>query len=426
MKNNFKKYIIFWLSGSVSQLGSAMTSFALVLWAYTQTNSAMAVSAMSFCSYLPYIAVSLLAGGFVDRHSKKAIMLVADTLAAACSFAVFILCRRSGLEIRHIYMVNALIGFMNSFQSPAQSIAIGIIVPKDRLSQVSGMDSFSQNLVIVLSPILASSLFAFGGLTLVIAVDLTSFLINFLVLLFVIQVPETIDRSFRKGNALFSGCRDGFHFLKGHKGIFYIVITMAVINFFSRLTYENLLSPMILARSGNDSLSLGIVNTVMGIGGILGGVIVSLNRKEMNRIKMIYVSAAVSFLLGDLTMGLGQNVFWWSLAALAASLPISFIQAGQQVILYETIPRQLQGSVFSLRNAIQYSTIPVGILLGGFLADYLFEPFMQSEAFLAALLGHLVGTGAGSGMAVMFLCTGILGFTSCCLAYRLKEIRRLQ
>lgn len=425
MENNFKKYVIFWLSGSVSQLGSAMTSFALVLWAYTQTNSAMAVSVMSFCNYLPYIVVSLFAGGFVDRHSKKAIMLIADTIAAVCSLTVCLLCWRGGLQIRHIYIVNAVIGFMNSFQSPAQSIAVGILVPKGRLSQASGMDSFSRNLVTVFSPMLASALFAFGGLTLVIAVDLTSFVINFLVILLFIQIPETISKAAQKGNALFAGCRDGFHFLKEQKGIFYIVITLAVINFFSRLTYENILSPMILARSGSNSLSLGAVNAVMGIGGILGGLIVSLNHKKTNPVKMIYFSAALSFLLGDLTMGLGKNTFWWSFAAMAASLPIPFIMAGQQVIMYEKIPRQLQGSVFSLRNAIQYSTIPVGILLGGFLADYVFEPFMQSRSTLAQMLGSLVGTGAGSGMAVMFLCTGILGFASSCFAYRQKEIQKL-
>lgn len=59
MNNNFKKYILFWLSQSISQLGSAMTSFALVLWTYNQTDSAMAVSVMAFCNYLPYIVVSL-------------------------------------------------------------------------------------------------------------------------------------------------------------------------------------------------------------------------------------------------------------------------------------------------------------------------------------------------------------------------------
>lgn len=425
MKDGLKKYILFWFGGSVSQLGSAMTSFALILWTYTQTNSAMAVSLMSFCNFLPYILVSLVAGGFIDRHHKKAIMLVADSLAAVCSLAVCILFWNGRLEIWHIYLVNAVIGFMNSFQGPAQAVAIGIMVPKERLSQMSGMSSFSSNLVSVLSPVFASAIFAFGGLGMVIVLDLLTFVFNFLVLLLFIKIPEELKKISKKRNIL-SGTSDGFRFLLQNKGLWYVIVTMAVINFFSQLTYENILSPMILARSGNDSLVLGVVNTVLGIGGILGGLVVSVKSLKISSVKMIYFSAALSFLLGDLLMGLGQNMYWWSIAAVAASFPIPFIMAGQNVILYKMIPQELQGSVFSVRNAIQHGTIPMGLLMGGFLADYVFEPFMQSENGLADVLCRIVGTGNGAGMAVMFLCTGILGSSVSLFAYRKKEIQKLQ
>lgn len=141
---------------------------------------------------------------------------------------------------------------------------------------------------------------------------------------------------------------------------------------------------------------------------------------------MIYVSAAISFLAGDLLMGAGRNVAVWSIAGLAASLPIPFINAGQNVILYQQVPDEMQGRLFAVRNAIQYSTIPVGILLGGFLADYVFEPFMQKENAVTAILRMIVGEGSGSGMAVMFLCTGILGGLFSLISYRQKEIRKLQ
>lgn len=83
--NQFKKYIVLWITQSVSQLGSAMTGFALTLWTYTQIHSAMAVSLMTFCNYVPFILVSLFTGAFVDKHSKKAIMLISDSIAAACT-----------------------------------------------------------------------------------------------------------------------------------------------------------------------------------------------------------------------------------------------------------------------------------------------------------------------------------------------------
>lgn len=444
MNHNFKKYIIFWLSGSVSQLGSAMTSYALILWSYTRTGSAMSVSLMSFFNYLPYIVVSVFAGSFVDRRSKKKIMLTSDSLAAVCSLAVLLLCLKGSLQMYHIYLINAVIGLMNAFQSPAQSIAVGMLVPKEKLGQASGMDSFSANLVTVAAPVLASSLFAFGGLESVIVLDLISFLVNFSVLLLFIRLPEAPtgvnaagtkagDAAKENGAAeekklrgTFAGMQEGFRFLHGRKGLLYIMLTMALLNFFSRLTYENILSPMILARSGGNERTLGLVNAVLGAGGILGGILVSCRRWRISPRMEIYGAAALSFLFGDLLMGLGRNGFWWSAAAVAASLPIPFITAGQRVLLYETVPVRLQGSVFGVRNALQFGTIPVGILLGGFLADYVFEPFMRSGMPAAGWLEELVGSGAGSGMAVMFLCTGTLGFLASLITGRSRWIKELE
>lgn len=424
MNSNFKRYIIFWLSQALSQLGSSMTTFALILWAYTQKGTAMTVSLMTFFYYLPYIILSLFVGTFVDNHSKKKIMLVSDSIAAICSLAILCLSIGNSLQIGHIYLVNLIIGLTGAFQEPASDVALGKVVPKEKLEQVSGMNSFSDNLVAVLSPVFAASLFACGGLKLILVIDLSSFLFAFLILLFVLKIPDDIPQKAEK-KSVFTGCKEGFQYLRQHNGIFLVIMTMAVLSFFSRLTYENILSPMILSRSANDSVTLGIVNAVMGIGGIVGGIIVSSGKVKANSAKMIYISAMLSFLLGDIMMGLGRNGIAWSLAGFAASFPIPFINAGQLVILYRNIPEDMKGRIFAVRNAVQFSSIPLGILLGGLLADYVFEPFMLMQNPITQVLHKLVGEGAGSGMAVMFLCTGILGSLFSFIFYQRKDIRDL-
>ena len=423
MEKNFKKYIVLWLSQSISGLGSSMTGFALVLWAYGQSQSAMSVSLMSFCNYVPYIFLSLFVGGFIDRHRQKTIMLTADSIAAVGSLSVLALLLTGNLAIWHIYIVNVIVGATNAFQQLASAVATGRLVPKDKISNVSGMNSFSQNLITVFNPMLAAFFFAVGGLPLILMIDLASFVLAFCVLLFYISIPEQIEE--KKHSSPFEGVSQGFAFLREERGIFYIMLTMALINFFSRLTYENILSPMILARSSGSSMTLGTVNAFMGIGGIVGGIIVSVKKESSRKATAIYVSAALSFLFGDLMMAVGKNVFWWSLAAAAASLPIPFIMANQNAILYRKIPTEMQGRVFAVRNAIQYSTIPVGIILGGYLADYVFEPFMGSGVGLAGLLEKIVGNGSGSGMAAMFLCTGICGFTISMASCFNREIKKL-
>lgn len=422
-KNMFGSYIILWISQSISGLGSSMTGFALVLWAYERSGSAMSVSLMSFCNYVPYVLLSLFVGGFIDRHRKKTIMLAADAVAAVGSLVVLVFLLTGRLSLWIIYFVNAVIGVTNAFQQPASAAATGRLVPKEKISNVSGMNSFSNNLITVFNPMLAAFFFAAGGLRLILLIDLTSFLSAFLILLFLIAIPE--EKQDGAQSSPFEGLTEGFAFLKKEKGILYIMLTMALINFFSRLTYENILSPMILARSAGNNMVSGTVNACMGAGGIAGGIAVSLKKENRHKAAAIYGSAALSFLFGDLLMAVGKNVVWWSAAAVAASLPIPFIMANQNAILYRRIPVNLQGRVFAVRNAIQYGTIPIGIVLGGYLADYVFEPFMNSGCGLAVVLGKLVGTGAGSGMAVMFLCTGICGFTVSVLSCFHREIRVL-
>ena len=115
------------------------------------------------------------------------------------------------------------------------------------------------------------------------------------------------------------------------------------------------------------------------------------------------------------------------MAGIFASLPIPFINAGQNVILYQHIPDEMRGRVFSARNALQFGTIPPALLLGGFLADYVMEPLMACpDRFPATALSILVGSGAGSGMAAMFLFTGIFGGVFCLAISKRQELRSLQ
>lgn len=221
------------------------------------------------CNYMSYILISIFVGAFVDRHRKKAVMLAADSIAALASLLILVFSMTGTLSAGHIYIFNAVAGTTTAFQQPASSVAIAKIVPKNKLTNVSGMNSFSSNLIVVFSPMLAAVLFSIGGLPLILLFDLLSFAAAFCVLLFLIHIPEQIIR--QKFTSPFAGIMAGFHFLKNETGILHIMLTMAVLNFFSRLTYENILSPMILSRSSADNVVLGIVNACMGIGGIIGG-----------------------------------------------------------------------------------------------------------------------------------------------------------
>lgn len=301
---------------------------------------------------------------------------------------------------------------------------MGMLVPDGQYERASGLKSFSGNLITVASPMLAGALMAFGGLELILVIDLVSFLFAAGTLMILVPLKEEVKTQHEKKLGMFEGFVDGIEFLKKERGLLYLMLSMALINFCSRLTYENILAPMILARSGNNT-AYGIVSAVLGIGGMIGGVLVTVGKGKRDSLKMIYLSAAFSFFFGDLLLGCGRHVAIWCIAGLAASVPIPFIMAGQNAVIYRNVPKIMQGRIFAVQSIVQYSSIPVGILLGGALADYVFEPFMVSEHVLALMLQKITGSGAGSGMAVMFLCTGMLGFVSSLIGYRNRHIREI-
>lgn len=76
--NKLRDFYILWSTQSLSQLGSAMTAFALTLWLYEKTGSALSTAALTICSYAPYVIMSIFAGALTDRFNKKATMLRAS------------------------------------------------------------------------------------------------------------------------------------------------------------------------------------------------------------------------------------------------------------------------------------------------------------------------------------------------------------
>lgn len=302
---NFKTFIVFWLSQTVSQLGSAMTGYALVLWVYGQTNSALSVSLLTLCSYAPYVLVSVFAGGFVDRHRKKSIMLCADTVAFLCTLLIAALLLLNQLSVPWIYLVNAITGFMNAFQSPASAVANGRLVPQDKLTKMSGLQSISGSAVSLASPMLAAFLMSTFGIASVLLADVGTFLFAAGVLLFFIRIPgdDAVNRVQKRGfEPPFAGLREGLAFLKQDAAVRTMILVFAAPNFFSRISYEKILSPMILSRSGSRQV-LGLVSGILGFGGVIGGILAARLPQPKNLPRRIFLPGILSFLFGDLLMG---------------------------------------------------------------------------------------------------------------------------
>lgn len=414
-----RTFIILWLTQALSSLGSSTTSFALVIWLYNDSGSALTTALLTVCSYAPYVIVSIFAGAISDKWSKKAVMLVCDSFAALTTVCVLVLFKTNSLEVWHLYILNALNGLMNSVQSPASDVATTLLTPEKHYQKTSAMKYFSNSLVSIITPVLAAAIVSFAGLDAVIAFDLATFAVAFTVLLFFIKIPEVPQNESSK-ETLLQSAKGGISYLGRNKGILCMILFLSAINFIASI-YNAALPALILSKS--NEAALGAVSSSVGIATLIGSVIATVFPKPKSRSKTICACLLVSMSTENFLLAFGNNTIAWCIGAVLGWLFIPLMSANYDVIFRSTVPKEMLGRVYSVRNTLQFFSIPVGYFLGGSLVDKVFEPFMAGTE--NTLLLNIFGTEKGSGAALLFFVIGIAGVIVCTVFSRIKALREL-
>ena len=297
---------------------------------------------------------------------------------------------------------------MNAFQNPASFVATSLLVPQKHYTRVSGLQGFSGSAVSILAPALGSCLLAFFGMTAVLICDLVSFSVAFFVLLFLIKIPETEHTEKADREPFLKSCLDGIRYLRDHAALLHITLFLAVVNFLAKLGNDGMISPFVLGRTGNDQQSLGMVQSAVALGLLVGSLMVTVMKPARNKPRVVFVTTAFVF-AGNIAQSLTRLPFVWCIAAFASYMAAVMMNANLTAIMREYVPAEMQGRVFSAKDTLQNCTIPLGLFLGGVLADYAVEPFMAEDSPVQRVLSRLFGSGSGSGIAVMFFFVGILG-----------------
>lgn len=414
MKNSIKElktFIILWSTQSLSQLGSAMTNFALTLWLYERTGSALQTALLSICSYAPYVCMSIFAGTLSDRWDKKKVMLVCDMFAACCTVTVLILLKNDLLMPWHMYILNAINGLMNTIQQPASDVAMTLITPKKHYQRTSVFRSFSNSLVTILNPVLATALFALAGMDAVIYVDLGTFVVAFIILLLFIRIPSIDDRIRDSREPFGAAVKAGLDYLRNHRLILVLILFLAGINLVAS-AFDAALPALILPRENGGETILGIVTSCAGIATLMGSLVVAVLPAPKNRVQVIYITMLISLGTENFLLAFARNPFLWCLGQVIGWILVPVMNANLDVILRSTIPINMQGRVYSCRNTLQFFTIPVGFFMGGFMVDEICEPIMRALPS-GSPLTWLFGSGKGSGAAMVFLILGVMGVLIC-------------
>jgi MFS family permease len=411
MKTQFtgmRAFVVFWLGQVLSLLGTQMSGFGLTIWAYKVSGgSATALALVGFFFLTPLLLLSPVAGALVDRSNRKIMMMLSDLASGLATVVVLLLFVSGRLEIWHLYITSAVSGAFQAFQWPAFSAAITLMLPKEQYGRANGMMGLAESGSGILSPILAGALLGTIGLTGLLLIDVVTFSFAVLSLLFIhVPQPEQTAEGQAGRGSLLKESLYGFHYILKRPSLLGLQLIFLSSNLVSTIAFT-LRAPMILARTGNNELIFGSVNSIAAVGGVVGGLAMSAWGGFKRQVHGVLLGWALMGLVGTTLLGFGQELVIWSVASFLGSFLGPIINASNQSIWQTKVAPDVQGRVFAIRRLIAWLVTPLATLIAGPLADFVMEPAMQANGSLSDVFGGWVGVGPGAGMSLVFVFSGL-------------------
>lgn len=379
-----KAFLRLWLGLSISYLGDQFTMIALLWFVLQITGSGAAVSLVILCFQLPGMLTGPLLGTLLDRWQPRLVMGIDNCMRALLIGAIPGLHMLGVLQLWHIYVLASIAGAL----TPATSAGVRVILPHlvedSDLEQANTLSSVSLQFASLLGPALAGILVTQFGGPWALLIDAASFLAMGLL---IFSLPP-ISRQVHKEPEQVRKKWLGFDLLIRKKEI-RLLTSLSLIFFFSYGPLEAAL-PLYSERvlhAGADGY--GLLWTGFGVGALIGvmctGFVATRFRPGITQpiIALLWGSFLCPLLIvrslpiALLCMALGA--FSWA--------PYSPIETS---LLQRLIPTSIRGQVFGARYAIITASAPLGVLVGGFMLEYL-PP--QAVIGISGLACVLVGIG---------------------------------
>lgn len=380
-----------WSGQAISLLGSRVVQFALVWWLTELTGSPTVLATAALVAVVPEIILGPIAGAYVDRWSRRLIMIVSDGLVALGALWLAYLFWTDGIQIWHVYAIMFMRAVVGTFQFPAFIASTSLMVPEDQLTRVAGLNQTIYGALNIVGPPLGALLMGLLPLSGVMMVDVFTALLAVLPLL-LIQVPRPGRRPGEEGKpSIWSDLRLGLNYIWGWKGLVALIGVAMMVKLV--ITPAFVLLPLLVSdffKGGPGQLSL--LEALAGLGIILGGLLLSLWGGFRRR---IYTTLVGLFVLGLSMLLLGLTPATLFILALASvlfvGLTIPLIDGPLTAILQASVTPDMQGKVFTMMGSLVAVVTPISLVVAGPVSEWL----GLKVWFIAA---GLVCAGLGAGL----------------------------
>ena len=360
-------FFTIWGGQVFSLLGSRLVQFALVWWLTKTTGSGTVLATATMAAIIPGVALSPFIGPLIDRWNRRRLMIVADTLIALSTALLAALFALGVAEVWHIYVIMFARSVGGAFHWPSMQASTTLMVPKEHYSRIAGLNQSLQGIANIVGPPLGALLLELLPMQGVLAVDvLTAAIAVIPLLLIAIPQPKPI-RTARP--SFFRDMSEGFRFLAAWPGLLGVVVVASLLNFL--FAPASSLLPLLIAKHfGGGAFHLAGMQTAMGIGIIVGGLLLTawggFKRRMATALFGVVLLGAASMLLGLAPPTLFVLAI---LATFVSGLMQPIANGSIMAALQASTPPDLQGRLFSLTGSAAGAMMPIGLAIAGPLSD---------------------------------------------------------
>jgi len=364
-----KTFFTIWSGQAISILGSQLVQFALIWYLTVQTGSATVLATASLVGMLPNVILGPFIGTLVDRWDRRRTMLLADSFEALATIALIVLFAVDVVEVWHIYVILFVRSLAGIFHSNAMNASTSLMVPVEQLTRVQGLNQLlGGGLNIVAAP-LGALLLGVLPMQGILSIDVITALFAILPLTFIhVPQPERNVASAEK-TTVWTDFKAGLRYMLGWPGLLIVGLMTVGINF-TIIPAFSLLPLMVKDYFGGSAIHLSWVESAMGAGMIIGGVLLSVWGGFSRKI--------LTSMIGLMGMGAGTLILALApassiLFAVGAALLVGFMTPLTMgpffAILQSTVEPDMQARVFSLLSSVGTGIAPLGLMIAGPVAD---------------------------------------------------------
>ena len=368
MITSWKKNIILFLaSQSISLFGSMLVQYAITWYITLKTQSGTMMTISIICGFLPTFFISIFAGVWADRYNRKILIIISDSMIAVSTLIVAILFLNGYDSIWMLFVASAVRALGSGIQTPAIGAFLPQLVPEDKLTKVTAINSSIQSLVMLASPMLSGALLTISSIEAIFFIDVVTAAIAVIILLAFLHVPVHSKALSKQTISYFEDLREGFKYIRNHKFVKTFFMYNAI--FFILVAPVAFLTPLQVTRSfGNDVWRLTATEIIFSIGMMLGGITMASWNGFENK---AHTMALSTFVMGACTIALGViPVFWIYLLFMGLiGFVMPLFNTPATVLLQQKVEGDFLGRVFGVLGMISSIMMPLGMIIFGPMAD---------------------------------------------------------